>query len=418
VELTRDGIVLHEVNMLNHRLLFLVAATLLGAIATFPGSGQAQDATPVVSSVGDEMATALVVSATNDPLRVCGSDGVDHLEYDLLVTNGFGAPVTLTSIAVSAPDGETLLRLDGEALAAVTQFLLGKTPAAEIPASGTVAVVMDVTVPPNRAVESLSHQITYEVAPDAPGRSLISTYVINGPELPIDPFPTTIIAPPLRGDGWFANNGCCAAQSIHRAIRIPVDGARIGKPETFAIDFARLRDGEPFSGDGARPEDWYGFGAEVLAVADGTVVAVADGYPEQAPLQPITGITKSEDYGGNSIILEIAPGVYADYAHLQPGSITVAVGEQVTAGQVLGLLGNTGNSSGSHLHFGLIDNPDPLVGRSLPMAFDHWTLQGTFDLDAYDAAGGVDAPSALMLKEVPEPQDGTLQLYLDVADFG
>ena len=84
-----------------------------------------------------------------------GSDGVDHLEYDLLVTNGFGAPVTLTSIAVTAPDGETLLRLDGDALTTVTQFLLGKTPTAEIPASGTVAVIMDVTVPPDRAVERL-----------------------------------------------------------------------------------------------------------------------------------------------------------------------------------------------------------------------------------------------------------------------
>ena len=49
-----------------------------------------------------------------DPLRVSGSDGVDHLEYDLVVTNAFVAPVTLTSIAVTAPDGETLLRLDGD----------------------------------------------------------------------------------------------------------------------------------------------------------------------------------------------------------------------------------------------------------------------------------------------------------------
>jgi Peptidase family M23 len=405
--------------MLKHRFLFLVAASLLGgAIATLPGSGQAQDATPVVSPAVGERATAIVVSATNDPLRVSGSDGVDHLEYDLLVTNAFVAPVTLTSIAVTAPDGETLLRLEGDALVTATQPLIGRTPTAEIPASGTVAVVMDVTVPPDRAVESLSHQVAYKVAPDAPVRSLIGSFTVDGPQLPVDPLPTTIIAPPVRGDGWFANSGCCAAESIHRAIRVPVDGARIGKQETFAIDFARLRDGEPFSGDGARPEDWYGFGAEVLAVADGTVVAVADGYPEQAPLQAITHITKPEDFGGNSVVLEIAPGVYADYAHLQPGSITVAVGDQVTTGQVLGLLGNTGNSSGPHLHFGLIDDPDPLVGNSLPMAFDHWTLQGTFDLDAYDAADGMDALSALSLKEVPEPQDGTLQLYLDVADFG
>src|SRR5687768_12801582 len=100
------------------RLLPVLAVSLLGgAIATLPGSGQAQDATPVVSPAAGVTTTAIVVSATNDPLRVSGSDGVDHLEYDLLVTNGFAAPVTLTAIAVTAPDGETLLRLDGDALA-------------------------------------------------------------------------------------------------------------------------------------------------------------------------------------------------------------------------------------------------------------------------------------------------------------
>jgi hypothetical protein len=65
----------------------------------------------------------------------------------------------------------------------------------------------------------------------------------------------------------------------------------------------------------------------------------------------------------------------------------------------------------------LIDDPDPLVGASLPMAFDHWTLQGTFDLAAYDAREG-DVPAGLILLDEPEPQTGSLQLYLDVADFG
>lgn len=400
-------------------LLLILAASLLGGgLAAIPGMGRAQDATPAVLPESGEATTAIVVSATNDPLRVTGSDGVDHLEYDLLVTNGFAAPVTLSSIVVTSPDGETLLTLDGDALVAATQPLLGKKPMAEIPASGTVAVVMDVTVPTNFPVASLNHAITYDVPPDAPVLALIGSFAIAGPELPVDARPATTIAPPLRGDGWMANNGCCAAESTHRAVRVPISGARIGKQEIFAIDFARLRDGEAFLGDGAKPEDWFGFGAEVLAVADGVVVAVEEGHPEENPLQPIEHVFKPDDYGGNAISLEIAPGVYAYYAHLVPDSITVKVGDRVTTGQVLGLLGNTGNSTGPHLHFGLIDNPHPLVATSLPMVFDNWALQGTFDLDAYDAAGDDGAPSPLSLLEEPEPQAGTLQLYQDVADFG
>jgi hypothetical protein len=385
-----------------------------------PGRGRAQDATPFASVADGEATTAIIVSATNDPLRVTGSDGVDHLEYDLLVTNGFAAPVTLTAIEVKAPDGETLLTLDGDALVAATQPLLGRKPMTEIPASGSVAVVMDVTMPRDREVASLDHTIDYEVPPDAPVLALIGSFTIDGPELPVDARPATVIAPPVRGDGWLANSGCCAAEAIHRAVRVPIGGTRIGKQEIFAIDFARLRDGEAFTGDGAQPEDWFGFGAEVLAVADGTVVAVEEGHPEENPLQPIEHVVKPVDYGGNAISLEIAPGVYAYYAHLVPDSITVKVGDRVTTGQVLGMLGNTGTSSGPHLHFGLIDDPDPLVATSLPMVFDNWTLQGTFDMAAFDAAEaeGGDASSAFIPLAEPEAQAGTLQLYLDISDFG
>ena len=68
------------------------------------------------------------------------------------------------------------------------------------------------------------------------------------------------------------------------------------------------------------------------------------------------------------------------YEHLQPGSLTVKVGDKVKAGAVLAKLGNTGPSTGPHLHFGLLDRPDIFTGRALPFVFDSYTLAGTVDI--------------------------------------
>jgi murein DD-endopeptidase MepM/ murein hydrolase activator NlpD len=149
-------------------------------------------------------------------------------------------------------------------------------------------------------------------------------------------------------------------------------------------------------------------------VADGTVVAVQDGLPDETPGQPPQNVKQPSNFGGNSVSIEIAPGDYAFYAHFQPGTVTVSVGDRVTTGQVLGLLGNSGNSGAPHLHFGLNDDPDPIVANSLPMVFDRWTLSGTVPLEPF-----LD-PSwpTLQVESTPSEQTGTHQLFLDVADFG
>ena len=73
----------------------------------------------------------------------------------------------------------------------------------------------------------------------------------------------------MRGDGWLNGSGCCFTTQ-HRIVRLAVDGTRFIKPETFAIDWVRLQDGRLFEGDGSRVDQYYAFGAELLAVADGT----------------------------------------------------------------------------------------------------------------------------------------------------
>jgi murein DD-endopeptidase MepM/ murein hydrolase activator NlpD len=212
----------------------------------------------------------------------------------------------------------------------------------------------------------------------------------------------------LRGTGWLNANGCCEA-SAHRSAILAVDGNHLVKFETFGIDWIRVEGSRFYAGDGTRNEDHFAYGAEILAVADGTVVFVRDGMPEETPFQPSRSLRQPLDYGGNEVVLELEPGVFAFYAHLQPGSIRVELGDTVNSGEVLGLLGNTGNTDAAHLHFQLSDSPDALTATSLPFVIDEWTLAGMVSPEG--------SATDLRIEGEPGPQTATFPLEMTVADF-
>jgi hypothetical protein len=363
--------------------------------------------------------TALLVSATNAPLRVLGSDGREHLEYDLIISNAFTAPLTLTAVEVIAPDGQALLRLEGDALAEATQaaFFPNEPPGSEIPVGVTVATVIDLALPLGQAPARISHRITYQLPPDTPAAALIAGRAVTGPDLTVDPRAPLMITPPLRGAGWFNANSCCDVWSAHRAFRVPVAGARYVKVEMFALDWAQLRGGQLFTGDGSQNEQYFAYGAEIVSVAEGTVVAVRDDMPDETPNQPVVAVKHPGDYAGNYVAVEIAPGVFAIYGHLQPGSVAVRVGERVTTGQRLGRLGNSGNSTAPHLHFQLSDGPDIVTSNSLPFVFDHYTLVGTVALEALVSAFLDPSAPPVTVQGPPQAQRATYPLTLTVQDF-
>jgi Peptidase family M23 len=360
------------------RICFMVAAVLALASA---------------ASAGDYgRPTAILVSPIHEAQLVRGDDGMDHVEYELLVVSVFPEPVTLSSVTVLDPAGKELMRIEGDALAAATQTLFAKTETPAIPASAAVSVDVDLIVPPDTVPERVTHRIAYTLKPDSELAVMVDSLEVDAPEVAINRQPAMVIKPPVTGEGWLVSSGCCEP-NIHRDLRIAIDGVRIETAETFAIDWAKVKNGRIFDGDGSKVEQHYAFGEDVLAVADGTVVSIQDGKPETTPNVPMIPETK-EDYGGNHVILEIAPNVFALYVHLHPGSLTVKVGEVVKAGAPLAKIGNTGPSMGPHLHFGLSDKPDFFAGRSLPFVFDSFTLVGAVDFDTSEGDRVVIVPDS------------------------
>jgi hypothetical protein len=142
--------------------------------------------------------------------------------------------------------------------------------------------------------------------------------------------------------------------------------------QRFAQDFAILRDGRTHRGDGRVNTDYYCFGQPVLAPGAGTVVDVADSVVDNTPptsnqYQPL----------GNEVVIDHGNGEFSFLTHLQQGSVHVANGDHVTAGQRIGACGNSGLSAEPHLHYNLQTTPSYLVGAGMPAQFEHYTADGT-----------------------------------------
>ena len=191
-----------------------------------------------------------------------------------------------------------------------------------------------------------------------------------------------MLAAPLRGSLWIAFNALSSAD--HRRSLNAVDG-RERLPQRFAIDWMHLGpDRRLFHSDAKSNANYYDYGAEVLAVADGRISDVKDDLPENNGSSERSSRTITIDNAvGNYVIVDLGHGRFALYAHLQPGSLRVKVGDKVSAGQVLARLGNSGNSDEPHLHFQLMDSNSPLGSEGIPWEFASFTQLG--DVNGQDA---------------------------------
>jgi Peptidase family M23/Protein of unknown function (DUF3887) len=135
--------------------------------------------------------------------------------------------------------------------------------------------------------------------------------------------------------------------------------------QRFAFDLLGVgKGGKTQQGDGTRNEDYYAFGREVLAPADGTVVEVIEGVRDNTP-----GSMNEYSAVGNCVVIQHRPEEVSVLAHLKRGSIVVRAGDKVKRGQLLGQCGNSGNSSEPHLHYHLQNSPVLQDGLGIRCAF-------------------------------------------------
>jgi hypothetical protein len=317
--------------------------------------------------------------------------GATRLVYELHITNLSSRPTILDAVEVrdrsASVDSPTLLHLEQGALESAVQrpgAPQDDTEKRVLPAGRTAIVFVWLTVPTGAVPMKLTHRFALRVAslstaassvPGHGGSESDDPLTISGVDVPVSTTKPLVIGPPLEGDLWLAANGADNAVGHRRTLLALSGEARIA--QRFAVDWVRLfEDGRTFRGDPRDNASYRAFGSSVLAVADGVVVDAIDGLPENVPdpvarAVPITPTT----LGGNHIVLDLGHDNYATYAHLQLGSLQVKKGDNVRRGQVIALVGNTGNSTEPHLHFQLADRRIPFDAEGIPYVFESFELE-------------------------------------------
>lgn len=167
-----------------------------------------------------------------------------------------------------------------------------------------------------------------------------------------------------------------------------------------ALDFMKVNKygrryrGRIFSSNlliGIPAENFYGWGKPIFAPCDGVVVRASDGWMDRKVTSIINTvfiwvyatfffrpkINGSEidirPNAGNYVMIRTATGAVVFLAHMRSGSIKVMAKQSVTAGQLIGEVGNSGNTTTPHLHINIFDQADNLLrAQVMPFVFSRY----------------------------------------------
>jgi Peptidase family M23 len=375
-------------------MAFLFSLLVLALSSSLIRSGAAENMTPVLLAVQDA------------PVPFVGSDGRAHLVYELWITNSSNANVTVEKVDVIG-DGSVIETLDTATVARRLQPIGQRESTGTLAKSTQALLFLHITLPQNGAIpHQLVHRVSLGAEAAPPGQQEISE---EGGAITVDLQPVVVVGPPLRGAGYISADSCCDA-TRHTRAALPVNG-RVWIAQRYAVDWEKMdAKGRIYNGPREKLESYAIFGQPVLAVARARVAHVIDGLPEETPGQYPTNIALDKA-DGNSVILDLGDGRFAMYAHMQPGSIRVHAGDTVELGQVIGLVGNTGNSLAPHLHFQVMQGPSSFASNGLPYAISSFEVKGkTPGTEAFDEAEAKGTPVPITPVSPPQKIVGAMPL--------
>jgi len=154
--------------------------------------------------------------------------------------------------------------------------------------------------------------------------------------------------------------------------------------QKYAYDFIIVDDeGKSYAGDKRSAQSYHCYGKNILAIADGVVVAVRKNAKDSF-VDGLNAYCDSIDLRGNYIVIKHFDSEYSTTAHLMPGSVTVNVGDSVKQGEVIAKCGNSGNSSEPHIHFQLQTGKSFFLSAGLPIAFSDIEAQEKINYNLID----------------------------------
>jgi murein DD-endopeptidase MepM/ murein hydrolase activator NlpD len=360
--------------ILKFLIVAIAVAAVFGTGCMQPGPAQQpvieQQSAPVQQAVHG----AAVLEVPFPPVPVPSGDGV-NIAYEINLDPLPDQPVE----KVVVKDGETgkiLFTAEGEELSALYHPASVPPPAPAELQNGTGKLPRPrlsiwFVVSPGAVPSHITHEITLN-------RTANGTGVIHGPDVTVrTDLQPVVVGSPMKGPGWLAME-TTSPYTHHFGAQITMDNVtRV--PQRYAQDWVLVdpATGQAASGNATLARNYYGFGKEIHAVANGTVMAAGDGLPDNELIYAAPAAT-IETLAGNYVIVDIGNKKYACYAHMVNGSVRVKEGDVVTEGQVLGLMGNSGNSDIPHLHFQVVtDTPSFLGAEGYPHVYRSFEVIGS-----------------------------------------